>query len=89
MIASAVRASAKLGDWPPVRLWLRSDGKQVLVAVWDVRPEPPAGADETERSSAAEVTEERGWHKQGSGKTCWAVLAWNDLIAGPTSGGSQ
>jgi anti-sigma regulatory factor (Ser/Thr protein kinase) len=78
MIVSAVRASGTSDERPPVWLWLRSDGTRILVAVWDVCPEPPALASEAELPSAVQVTEERGWHRQDSGKTCWAVLSRDD-----------
>jgi len=77
MIACAVRASGELAERPPVWLWLRSDGDRILVAVWDMRPEPPLFADAS-APSTPRVTEERGWHRQEGGKTCWVVLSRDD-----------
>jgi hypothetical protein len=82
LISCAVRASGTLDERPAVWLWLRSDGTRILVAVWDMRPEPPpAFAGAPGWPSTAQVSEERGWRRHDSGKTCWAVLSWDD--AGP------
>jgi anti-sigma regulatory factor (Ser/Thr protein kinase) len=85
MIERAVRASGTLDERPPVWLWLRSNGNRILVAVWDGRPEPPAPADEPQWPPAAQVTEERGWHRHDSGKTCWAVLSRDDASPAKSS----
>jgi anti-sigma regulatory factor (Ser/Thr protein kinase) len=42
LVSNAVTASLALDDGPfPVRFWLLSDRKQVLVLVWDASPDPP------------------------------------------------
>ena len=42
LMTNAVTASRALAGGPfPVRLWLLSDGKRVLVLVWDACPDPP------------------------------------------------
>jgi anti-sigma regulatory factor (Ser/Thr protein kinase) len=42
LITNAVTASRALDDGPfPVRFWLLSDRKQVLILVWDACPDPP------------------------------------------------
>ncbi len=42
LITNAVTASRILDDGPfPVRFWILSDRKQVLILVWDACPDPP------------------------------------------------
>ncbi len=42
LVTNAVAASRALDDGPfPVRFWLLSDRKQVLILVWDASPDPP------------------------------------------------
>ena len=42
LITNAVTASRTLDGGPfPVRFWLLSDRKQVLILVWDASPDPP------------------------------------------------
>ncbi len=42
LMTNAVAASRALEGGPfPVRFWLLSDRKQVLILVWDASPEPP------------------------------------------------
>lgn len=88
LVAAAVAASAGLAGEPVVRLWLRGDGRRMLVAVWDGRPEPPAGAGTGEWPYAG-IAAECGWHEYQAGKACWAVLSWRDArpgAAGPSPG---
>jgi hypothetical protein len=81
LVAVAVMASAALAGEPVVHLWLRGDGRRVLVAVWDGRAEPPAedGAGEW---PLAGIAVERGWHGHEAGKACWAVLSGRDARPG-------
>jgi anti-sigma regulatory factor (Ser/Thr protein kinase) len=94
LVTNGVRASAGLaqswwaGRWipgrPPVRLWLGSDRRQVLVQVWDGNHEPPV-----RREADPEADGGRGlllveslsirwssYRPSGcSGKVVWALLA--------------
>jgi hypothetical protein len=81
LVTAAVAASAGLAGEPAVRLWLRSDGRRMLIAVWDGRADPPAGDDAGEWPYAG-IAAERGWHEHEAGKTCWAVLSWRDASPG-------
>ncbi len=42
---NAVLATSELGLLAPVRLWLLSDKRSVLILVWDSSPQPPARID--------------------------------------------
>jgi anti-sigma regulatory factor (Ser/Thr protein kinase) len=94
LVTNGVRASASLtGSWfagrripgrPPVRLWLGSDRRLVLVQVWDGNHEPPV-----RREADPEADGGRGlllveslslrWSSyrpaECSGKVVWALLA--------------
>src|SRR6266436_6645510 len=41
LTTNAVAATRATETGLPVRFWLFSDGKQVLILVWDVNPNPP------------------------------------------------
>jgi hypothetical protein len=73
MIASAVRVSARLPERPAVSLWLRTDGRRLLVGVGDASPEQPV-ADGPECRFGLGVAARYGWHEYRGGKVCWAVL---------------
>jgi hypothetical protein len=75
LVASAVVVSGRLPGQPPVWLWLRTDGKRLLVAVGDASPEPPSAPDARDSLLAGNVTEQRGWHEYQGGKACWSVLS--------------
>ncbi len=46
LVSNAVAASRALDGGPfPVRFWLLSDRKRVLIVVWDASPIPPARLD--------------------------------------------
>jgi len=74
MVASAVRTCAHLPERPAVSLWLRGDGRRLLVGVGDASPEPPAAAG-PECPLDSGVTAEYGWHGHRGGKASWAVLS--------------
>jgi anti-sigma regulatory factor (Ser/Thr protein kinase) len=42
LLTNAVLATRELGLLAPVRLWLLSDKRSVLILVWDSSPQPPA-----------------------------------------------
>jgi len=44
LIANSVAAARAMPNIMPVRLWLLSDTRNVLVLVWDANPQPPAPA---------------------------------------------
>lgn len=77
LVTGAVMASAGLPGQPVVRLWLRGDGKRMLIAAWDGCPQPPAG-DGAVRWPFAVIAVQHGWHEHEGGKTCWSVLSWRD-----------
>jgi hypothetical protein len=74
MIASALRVSAHLPERPAVSLWLRSDGRRLLIGAGDASPEPPAAAG-PECPLGEDVAIRYGWHEHRDGKVCWAVLS--------------
>lgn len=93
LVTNGVRASADLigsrfeGRWaagiPPVRLWLQSDSRTVLIQVWDGNdrlPESRVPDDTAEGGRGLAVIEAlcSDWGafrpEQSSGKVIWAVL---------------
>jgi anti-sigma regulatory factor (Ser/Thr protein kinase) len=42
MVTNSVAAARAMPQIEPVRLWLLSDTRKVLVLVWDANPQPPA-----------------------------------------------
>jgi hypothetical protein len=81
LAVAAVVASAGLPGQPVVRLWLRSDGRRMLIAVWDGCPQSPAWDNATQWPFAG-IAVQRGWHEHEGGKTCWSVLSWRDARPG-------
>jgi hypothetical protein len=94
LVTNGVRASAGLvgtrfgSQWipgtPPVRLWLDSDFRQVLVQVWDSNHELPCRRDSDPESDGGRglllvetLSIEWGVYRPEScsGKVVWAVLA--------------
>ncbi len=94
LVTNAVRASSGLtgseyaGRWspgvPPVRMWLASDGENVVVQVWDASDQMPVlqhpGAD-VENGRGLELVEAltSDWGcytpDRSSGKIVWAVMS--------------
>jgi hypothetical protein len=94
LVTNGVRASAGLTDswfgglWipgaPPVRLWLGSDCRQVLVQVWDGNDELPVRRETDPEADGGRglllvegLSIERGLYRPVgcSGKVVWALLA--------------
>jgi anti-sigma regulatory factor (Ser/Thr protein kinase) len=78
---NAVKAARATDPLSPIRLWLLSDNKRVMVMVWDPSPEPPLRID----SSADEengrglllveaISKQWNWHVPMGmgGKVVWA-----------------
>lgn len=42
LVTNSVAAASVMPQPGPVRLWLLSDGREVLVMVWDASPQPPS-----------------------------------------------
>lgn len=82
LVADAVTASAELPGPPVVRLWLRGDGRRMLLAVWDGCPRPPVG-DAAVRWPFGGIAADCGWHAHEGGKTRWTVLTWRNARRGP------
>lgn len=94
LVTNGITASCRLvgcrfgGQWsagiPPVRLWLRSDCRTVLVEVWDGNNRMPARQELDPQSEGGRglwlveaVTKEWGAFQpeHASGKVVWAVVA--------------
>ena len=94
LVTNGITASSRLvgcrfgGRWsagiPPVRLWLRSDCRTVLVEVWDGNNRMPARQELDPQSEGGRglwlveaVTKDRGAFQpeHASGKVVWAVVA--------------
>jgi hypothetical protein len=88
LVTGAVAASAGLPGQPVVRLWLRGDGRRMLIAVWDGCPRPPAG-DGGVRWPFVGIAVQRGWYEHEGGKACWAVLSWRDARPGFAVGAAR
>lgn len=82
LISNAVKASRATAQVSPVRLWLLSDGAQILILVWDASPEPPVRVDakgEAENGRGLMLVEaisaHWGWYRDGKGgKFAWAIV---------------
>ncbi len=80
---NAVKAS-RSPDWIfPIRLWLRSDGTQVMILVWDISPQPPQRVEVGDDAEGGRglllvetLSEKSGWysHKELGGKVVWALI---------------
>lgn len=86
LIANSVTAARTMPQIPPVRLWLASDTRKILVMVWDASPQPPlltqAGdAAESGRglSLVAAFSDRWGTYPtpQTGGKVVWALCGMN------------
>jgi anti-sigma regulatory factor (Ser/Thr protein kinase) len=93
LITNAVTAARAMPQIPPVRLWLLTDKRQVLILVWDACPQAPAliQADDYAESGRGlflvEVFSDR-WGTyptpQAGGKVVWALCGMNpDRLANP------
>jgi len=67
----------------PVRLWLLSDGAQLVILVWDAGPQPPVRLDAGDDAENGRglllvdaVSTDWGWQfpPDMGGKTVWALL---------------
>jgi anti-sigma regulatory factor (Ser/Thr protein kinase) len=84
LVTNAVSASRQL-DWPlPVRMWLLSDGADVLIEVWDASPMPPVCIDPAGHAEAGRglliveaISTRWDWYgvRDPRGKVVWALLA--------------
>jgi hypothetical protein len=83
LITNAVVASRRLPSWPPVRLWLVSDDRLVLVLVGDASQRPPLQLDpgldadggRGLRLVVAALSSRWGWYpaaSMGTAKVVWA-----------------
>jgi anti-sigma regulatory factor (Ser/Thr protein kinase) len=45
LVTNGIAATPPAGAVSPVRLWLLSDGTQILILVWDASPHPPVPAE--------------------------------------------
>jgi anti-sigma regulatory factor (Ser/Thr protein kinase) len=90
LATNGVQASRALAH-AAIRLWLASDGVQVVISVWDASPEPPVRLDAAENADGGRglllveaVSKEWGWFPAEPGgpwadghrgKVVWAVLS--------------
>ncbi len=78
LITNSVVASQALDGGPfPVRLWLLSDRKQVLVLVWDANPNPPIRMD-----PAGDVEGGRGLMLVDALSTRWDWYSVAEVVEG-------
>ena len=86
MTTNAVAAARAMPEIYPVRLWLLTDRRQVLILVWDANPQPPAliQADEYAESGrglflVAMFSDQWGTYPtaQTGGKVVWALCGMN------------
>jgi anti-sigma regulatory factor (Ser/Thr protein kinase) len=81
LVTNAVQASRAMRQ-AAVRIWLASDGTQVVIFVWDASPQPPVLADpggDAENGRGlllVEAISQRWGHFacDGGGKVVWAVV---------------
>jgi anti-sigma regulatory factor (Ser/Thr protein kinase) len=84
LVANAVAAAGAAGPVQPVRLWLLTDGSQVLVLVWDASPGLPARAEPDDEAESGRglflveaYSQEWGSYptRHSAGKIVWALIA--------------
>jgi hypothetical protein len=85
LTTNAVAAARAMPQIPPVRLWLLTDKRQVLILVWDANPQPPAPIQagdyaESGRTVLVAMFSDR-WGTyptpQMGGKVVWALCGTN------------
>jgi len=88
LVTNALRASRETGSTggcPTVRLWLRADGRRLLISVWDASPRPLAPPPRAAAVSDAEggrglllvdtLSDRWDWYfPDGGGKVVWVLL---------------
>lgn len=84
LCSNAVAASAAVVEMPVVRLWLLSDGTQVLILVWDASPRQPVRVDADEEAESGRglllvETFSTKWGTYpvldgGQGKVTWGLI---------------
>ena len=83
LMTNAVQVSRAMSQAAPVRLWLLSDGAQLVILVWDASPQPPVrldAGDDAENGRGLLLVDavSTGWGWQFppdmGGKTVWALL---------------
>jgi len=88
LTTNAVRASESLDEACPVRLWLLSDKRRVIIVVWDNSPRPPVRKNVPEDAAGGrglllvDVMSARwGWYppKESGGKCVWCEVACQDV----------
>jgi anti-sigma regulatory factor (Ser/Thr protein kinase) len=86
LTTNAVAAARAMPEIYPIRLWLLTDKRQVLILVWDANPHPPAliQADEYAESGrgmflVAMFSDQWGTYPtaQTGGKIVWALCGMN------------
>jgi hypothetical protein len=95
--SQGLTASRYNGHWapgtPPVRLWLQSDGNQVLIQVWDASDRVPEAQvekldAENGRGLLLVTYLSADWNihtpQRSSGKIVWAAVAANNILATKT-----
>jgi anti-sigma regulatory factor (Ser/Thr protein kinase) len=84
LVTNAILASGVLGQGTAVRLWLLSDGTQVLIMVWDAKKQPPVRLDSGPDAESGRglllveaLSHQWSWYPttEPSGKVVWALLA--------------
>jgi anti-sigma regulatory factor (Ser/Thr protein kinase) len=84
LLTNAVQAARSVGSMGPVRLWLLSDARQLLILVWDANPLPPIRVytrQETESGRGLLLVDALGerwdWYvPEGiGGKVVWTLVA--------------
>ena len=83
LMTNAVQVSHAMSQAAPVRLWLLSDGAQLVILVWDASLQPPVRLDVGDAAEDGRglllvdaVSTDWGWQfpPDMGGKTVWALL---------------
>lgn len=82
LVSNACAASGAVAEMPVVRLWLLSDGAQVLILVWDASPRRPVRVDVDEEAESCRglllveaVSSRWGSYYGDQGKVTWALMS--------------
>ena len=87
LVTNAIQASRVLGGGTAVRLWLFSDGTQVMITVWDAGQQPPVRVESSPDAESGRglllveaLSQQWSWYPtpEPRGKVVWALMTGDE-----------
>ena len=87
LVTNAIQASRVLGPGTAVRLWLLSDGTQVMIMVWDAGRQPPVRVESSPDAESGRglllveaLSRQWSWYPtpEPGGKVVWALMTGDE-----------